>query len=71
MPTVLRVDGFEFVIHTNDHAPANVHVFNADGECRITLDPEPALDRVWSMKQKDARRAERIAAQHAAELRAA
>lgn len=69
MPTVLRVDGFEFVIHLNDHAPANVHVFKAEGECRIVLEPEVALDRVWSMKERDARRAARLAAEHVALLR--
>ena len=38
VPTVLRVGGLRFVI-SNDHAPANVHVRKAAGECRIVLDP--------------------------------
>lgn len=37
MPTVLRLNGFNVRIYTNDHEPAHVHVFKADGEVRIRL----------------------------------
>ena len=38
MPTIVRDDGIIFVIHTNDHLPAHVHVKLQDGkECRINL----------------------------------
>jgi hypothetical protein len=62
------VGGFDFVVHLNDHAPANVHVVNADGECRIAIRPEVRLDQVWRMKEKDARRATRLAEDHRATL---
>jgi hypothetical protein len=68
MPTILRVDGFEFVVHLNDHPPANVHAFTADGECRIVIEPEVRLDRFWRMNERDARRATRIAREHRAML---
>ena len=70
MPAVLRAGSFDFVIHLNDHAPANVHVHNADGECRIVLEPEVALDMCWNMKAVDARRAVRLVALHRDHVRA-
>ena len=70
MPTVLRHGGFDFVVHTNDHPPPNVHVLSAEGECRILLEPEVALDKVWSMRATDAREAVRLARQHRDFLRA-
>ena len=63
------MDGFDFVIHFNDHAPANVHVSNADGECRILLEPTVMLDRSWRMKEIDAMRAVRLTIEHSVQLR--
>ena len=60
---------FDFVVHLNDHAPANVHVINADGECRIVIEPEVRLDQVWRMKERDARQATRLAEDYGASLR--
>lgn len=61
MPTVFRQEGFEIIIHSNDHNPPHVHVIKAEGELKFTLggeDEEPALDKILSpMKKKDARRA--------------
>jgi hypothetical protein len=37
MPTIFRRDGFVIMIYTNDHSPAHVHVFKADGEVVILL----------------------------------
>jgi hypothetical protein len=37
MPTVLRIDGLQFVIWPNDHAPPHVHVFSAEAEAKIYL----------------------------------
>jgi hypothetical protein len=59
VPTVLRRDGFEFVIYLDDHNPPHVHVFKADGEAKIELDPI-IVAGVWRMKRKDARDAKRI-----------
>lgn len=36
MVTVLQLRGFRFVIYTNDHEPAHVHVYG-DGEARIDI----------------------------------
>ena len=62
MPSVLRQDGFEFVIYTNDHEPMHVHAYKGDGEAKIQLSPV-ALVGVWEMKKSDARKAKRIVAE--------
>jgi hypothetical protein len=63
MPTVLRQDGFEFVIYTNDHEPVHVHAYKGDGEAKIELSPV-AVVGVWEMKKSDARRAKCIVAEN-------
>jgi hypothetical protein len=37
MPTVLRVAGLRFVVYSNDHSPAHVHVFAEDCEAVFDL----------------------------------
>lgn len=37
MPTVLRENGFQVIIRTNDHNPAHVHVIRGRGEARIQI----------------------------------
>ena len=63
MPLVLREGGFQVRIYLNDHPPAHVHVFNADGEAQITLEPV-RIDRVWSMKPADVARAKVLVTSH-------
>ena len=59
MPTVLRAQGFAIKIHFNDHAPAHVHVFKAEGEAVIGLEPVLIL-RFWEMSRSDLANAKRI-----------
>lgn len=59
MPTIHREHGLRFVIHTDDHEPAHVHVFG-DGEMKITIAAPDGLPfAIWSvgMKRPDERRA--------------
>ena len=63
MPTVLRQEGYEIVIRSNDHAPAHVHAFEGDGEAKINLNPV-AVKQVWNMKRQVARNAKRIVAEN-------
>jgi hypothetical protein len=37
MPTILCLEGFEFVINTNDHQPAHVHVYHGGESTIINL----------------------------------
>ena len=59
MVTILRAHGLRFVIFTDDHEPAHVHVFG-DGEAKINLvgqNGEPKLVWVRYMSTGDVRRA--------------
>lgn len=67
MPTIYRQDGFEVIIYTNDHRPAHVHVFKAEGEVIIYLGSEAAPPRVRTnidMGRNDERRALIIVAEN-------
>lgn len=43
-PTLLRQDGYQFVVFPNDHPPAHVHVRRAGKVARIQLDPVELMD---------------------------
>jgi hypothetical protein len=56
MATILRSNGFDFRIHTNDHSPAHVHVIKDDGEVIIELGDEdnpPVLREIYGMRDRD------------------
>lgn len=48
MVTVHRFDGFRFVIFSNDHDPAHVHVIGAGREAKIQLVGEAPL-LIWQV----------------------
>lgn len=58
MVTVHRAYGFQFVIFSNDHSPAHVHVFGQGGEARIVLEGPGGitLDWVASISRGDVRK---------------
>ena len=62
MVTVHRARGLSFVVFTDDHEPAHVHVFG-DGQAKINLigaEGVPTLVWVDGMKRGDVRRAMKI-----------
>lgn len=62
MVTIHREAGFRFVIFTDDHEPAHVHVYG-DGSARIDIAGSvPVLVQADGMKAGDLRKAMRIAA---------
>ena len=67
MPTVLRQDGFDLMIYTNDHRPPHVHVWKASGEIVSNLDPV-GIVRVEGMKRKNAARAVEIVEEYRDDL---
>jgi hypothetical protein len=70
MPTVLRKNGFIFMIYVDDHEPWHVHVFK-QGEVIINLgtDKTPVFTREnYGMSRRDERQALLIAAVHQAYL---
>ena len=63
MPTILRQDGFEFRVWTNDHEPPHVHVFKAGGQVKIEIKTAEAV-AVWNMRARDVRSAEMVVAEN-------
>lgn len=60
MPTVLRQDGFNIIIWTDDHAPSHIHVFRAGEELVVNLgDTQTGIEirENKGMKRKNIRRA--------------
>ena len=56
MPTILRLDGFKFVIWPRDHPPPHVHVFKAGTEVIIELGIEgewPSVRETRGMSTRD------------------
>ncbi len=59
MPELLRIFGLRFFFYSDDHNPPHIHVRNADGEARFTLDPVSCLENK-GLKNKDLYLAEAI-----------
>lgn len=60
MPTIIRRDGFQVVIWTNDHEPMHVHIFKAGGELAVNLGDSNTAVSVrdnFGMSNKDERKA--------------
>jgi hypothetical protein len=67
MPTILRQDGFAFRLYLDDHIPAHVHVFKAEGQAIIRIgegDELPEVTEVYNMASKDLKKALKIAAEN-------
>jgi hypothetical protein len=56
MATILRQDGFQVAIFTNDHQPAHVHVFKAGTEAVINLAPVTIREN-YRMSRRQLRKA--------------
>lgn len=63
MVTVLRAHGLRFIIYTQDHQPAHVHVRGADGEARFNL-VDGRLMSNFGLSAADLRRAAAEVAQN-------
>jgi Domain of unknown function (DUF4160) len=60
MLTILRQNGFEFVIRTRDHLPPHVHVFLAGTEVVLNLGIDkntPLIRELRGMQDRNIRRA--------------
>jgi hypothetical protein len=60
MPTILRQNGFEFVIRTRDHLPPHVHVFLSGTEVVLNLGIDkktPLIRELRGMQTRNIRRA--------------
>lgn len=66
MPTVLTQNGFDVMIHADDHRPAHVHVYKS-GLVVINLNNRrtaPSLREVRGMSRKDVRDALMLVAEN-------
>ncbi len=54
MVTVHRAFGCRFVIFSNDHEPAHIHVVGAGCEAKVQLNGEMGLTLVWHVGFKPA-----------------
>lgn len=67
MPTILRKDGFEIMIYTDDHEPEHVHIHKAGKELIVNLGGEKtpiSIREVIGMSKKDTRKAVSIVHNH-------
>ncbi len=63
MPTVLRKNGFQIIIYTEDHPPMHVHIFKAEGELIVNIGDELAdisIREYRGMRRSDRRLALRL-----------
>lgn len=63
MPTVLRENGFQVIIWTNDHLPIHVHIFKGDGELVVVLgnnEADISIRNNYNMRGTDLRQALRL-----------
>lgn len=70
MVTVFRAHGLRFVIFSDDHEPAHVHVFG-DGHAKFNLaGVDESVEMIWveGMKKGDLRRAMKAVEERRAEL---
>ena len=70
MPTVLREDGYSFMIYPKDHIPAHVHALKAGNEARVTLE-EPTVISSYGFNFREIARILEIIESHQNELLAA
>jgi len=71
VPGVLRQDGFNFMIYTDDHEPMHTHVKKAGKEVVINLGDEktkPYIRENKGMSLKDRRKALQIAGERQGDL---
>jgi len=69
VPTIIREDGFEVRIYTFDHPPPHVHVAKAGAIVRIDLATHNVTEIVGAISDRDVKRAERLVARHAKQLK--
>ena len=56
MPTVLRQNGFNFIIYINDHEPMHVHVFYQGNEAVINFAGEVEVRSNFGLNRNQLRR---------------
>jgi hypothetical protein len=71
MPTILFINGFQFIIWPDDHEPPHVHVFKGDGEAKIQIgnsEQAPAFVTIYGLTKREAKFIWSIVAEHQEKL---
>jgi hypothetical protein len=68
VPTVKRIKNWLVMIFLNDHRPAHVHVFGAEWEVEVWLEPEIGVKEFSTCSARHARQVVKAVAPHRAEL---
>ena len=63
MATIVRQDGFEVMIYSRDHEPPHVHVWRAEAELVVNLNPIEIRENN-GMSPNDARKAITLVEEH-------
>ena len=71
MPTLLRERGFRFVINTDDHPPAHVHVLHGRDEMVLEFETEIRIRDNWGFNRREQAIAKLIVIENVEELRLA
>ena len=64
MPELFRLFGLKFYFYSNEHLPVHVHVSNADGNAKFTIDPVVLIENK-GLKSKDVKLAESLIEENA------
>jgi hypothetical protein len=64
MPTVLRKNGFDFKINTEDHEPMHVHVWYQGRQVLINFEAEVSIRRNYGLNRNELRQALIIVEEH-------
>ena len=60
MPTILLAFGLRFYFYSDEHLPIHVHVENADGRAKFSLEPGIELIKNEGIKPKDLKKAKTL-----------
>ena len=61
---MFRLFGLKFYFYSNEHLPVHVHVSNADGNAKFTIDPVVLIENK-GLKSKDVKLAESLIEENA------
>ena len=64
MPEIFRFFGIRFFFYSKEHLPIHIHISNADGEAKFTVNPIELIENK-GIKNKDVKLAESIIEENA------
>lgn len=71
MPTILFINGFQFIVWPDDHEPPHIHVFKGDGEAKVNIgssEQAPAFVTINGLTKREAKFIWRTVVEHQEEL---